>query len=126
MRAIERGDVQREIQDSALRHQRLLESGDRVIVGVNRFVDDGDAISPEVLRIDPAVERDQAARVRALRLRRPERPWRAALTTLEEKARGGGDLTSAIVEAVMALATVGEVASRLRSVFGEHRELPVL
>jgi len=124
--AIERGDVQREIQDSAYRFQRLVESGERVIVGVNRYQEEEEDRPAEILRIDAAVERAQVERVRALRARRDPGPWRAALDSLEANARSGECLVPAMVDAVMAQATVGEIANRLRTVFGEHRETLVL
>ncbi len=126
LRAIERGEIQREIQESAYRFQREVEAGERVIVGVNRFQEAGAEVSPDILRIDPALEMEQKARLRALRARRPEGPWRAALDAIEERARGGGNLVPVMIEAVMAWATVGEIAHRLRAVFGEHRETLVL
>jgi methylmalonyl-CoA mutase, N-terminal domain len=124
--AIERGDVQREIQESAYRHQRQVESGERVIVGVNRFQEEGEEPQGDILRIDAEVERAQVARVQALRGRRPAAPWRAALDELEAVARSGGNVVPAMVDAVLAWATVGEIAGRLRGVFGEHRETLVL
>ena len=124
--AIERGDVQREIQESAYRHQRQVESGERVVVGVNRFQEEGEEPSGDILRIDAEVERAQAERVRALRARRDPGPWQAALDALEAKARSGDNLVPAMVDAVLAWATVGEIANRLRGVFGEHRETLVL
>ncbi|MFN8094977.1 MAG: methylmalonyl-CoA mutase family protein [Vicinamibacteria bacterium] len=124
--AIERGDVQREIQESAYRHQRSVESGERVIVGVNRFQEEGEAPPSDILRIDPEVERAQVERVRALRERRDPGPWKASLDALEAAARSGGNLVPAMVDAVLAWATVGEIAGRLRGVFGEHRETLVL
>jgi methylmalonyl-CoA mutase, N-terminal domain len=124
--AIDRGDVQREIQDSAYRHQRQVESGERVIVGVNRFEEEGEEPPGDILRIDPRLERAQVEKVRALRARREPGPWEAALDALEARARSGGNLVPAIVDAVLAWATVGEIANRLRGVFGEHRETLVL
>jgi methylmalonyl-CoA mutase N-terminal domain/subunit len=124
--AIERGDVQREIQESAFRYQRQVESGERVIVGVNRFQEDGEAPPADILRIDPEVERAQVERVRAVRARRDPGPWHASLEALEATARSGGNLVPAMVDAVLAWATVGEIAGRLRGVFGEHRETLVL
>jgi methylmalonyl-CoA mutase N-terminal domain/subunit len=124
--AIERGDVQREIQESAYRFQRQVESGARVVVGVNRFQEASEEPPGDILRIDPEVERAQVERVRALRARRDGAPWRAALDALEERARGGGNLVPAMADAVLASATVGEIANRLRGVFGEHRETLVL
>ena len=124
--AIERGDVQREIQESAYRYQRSVESGERVIVGVNRFQEEDEAPPSDILRIDPQVERAQVERVRALRARRDPGPWRASLDALEAAARSDGNLVPAMVDAVLAWATVGEIANRLRGVFGEHRETLVL
>jgi methylmalonyl-CoA mutase N-terminal domain/subunit len=122
LRAIERGEIQREIQESAHVFQREVEAGDRVVVGVNRFQDEAEVPSIETLRIDPSVERDQVERVRALRARRPAAPWCAALDAVEDRARSGANLVPALVEAVSAWATVGEIAARLRAVFGEHKE----
>jgi methylmalonyl-CoA mutase N-terminal domain/subunit len=124
--AIERGDVQREIQESAFRHQREVEAGETVIVGVNRFQEEGEQAPVDILRVDPELEREQVEKVRALRARRDPGPWAAALDALEARARSGGNLVPAIVEAVLAWATVGEISNRLRGVFGEHRETLVL
>jgi methylmalonyl-CoA mutase N-terminal domain/subunit len=126
LRAIERGEIQAAIQESAYRFQKEVEAGERVIVGVNRFEEAGAESPAGLLRIDPALEKEQKERVRALRARRPEAPWRAALDALEERARGGANLVPVMVDAVTAWATVGEIAHRLRRVFGEHRETLVL
>jgi methylmalonyl-CoA mutase N-terminal domain/subunit len=88
--AIERGDVQREIQDSAYRLQKQVESGERVIVGVNRFQEEGEEPPVDILRIDPELEREQVAKVRALRARRDPGPGAAALDALEARARDRG------------------------------------
>ena len=124
--AIERGEIQREVQESAYRFQREVEAGERVIVGVNRFREAEDASPAEVLRIDPELEREQVERVRALRARRDREAWSSALDALEARARSGENLVPAMVDAVLAWATVGEIAGRLREVFGEHRETLVL
>lgn len=124
--AIERGDVQREIQDSAYTFQKSVESGERVIVGVNRFVAAGEEPPADLLRIDPSVEKDQVERVRALRERRDERRWRDALAAVEARARTTENLLPALIDAVLAWATVGEIAGTLRRVFGEHKERLVL
>ena len=126
LKAIERGEIQREIQESAYRHQRRIEAGEQVIVGVNRYQEGEAAAPPDILRIDPQVEREQVERVRALRARREPGPWKSALVAVEDRARGGGNLVGVMVDAVMAQATVGEIAGRLRTVFGEHRETLVL
>jgi len=126
LRAIERGEIQREIQESAYRFQREVESGERVIVGVNRFADGEEGPPSSILRIDPGVERDQVERVRALRARRDPTSWSGALRALEERARSDQNVVPALVDAVRARATVGEIAACLRRVFGEHRETLVL
>jgi methylmalonyl-CoA mutase N-terminal domain/subunit len=126
LRSIERGETQREIQESAYRFQRQLESDERVVVGVNRFQDEHEATSGDILRIDPEVERAQQGRVRAWRRRRDPGAWKSALDDLEAAARSDANLVTAMVEAVLAGATVGEMAGCLRKVFGEHRETLVL
>jgi methylmalonyl-CoA mutase N-terminal domain/subunit len=126
LRAIERGDIQRDIQESAYQHQRQIESGERTVVGVNRFREEGEGQGPELLRIDPALEREQVQRLRALRARRPAAAWTQAMQALEDRARDGGNLIPAIVDAVSNWATVGEISDRLRTVWGEHQETLVL
>jgi len=126
LKAIERGEIQHEIQESAYRHQRRIETGEQVIVGVNRYQEQGAAAPADILRIDPEAERQQVERVRALRARRPPGPWKDSLAAVEDRARAGGNLVPAMVDAVLAQATVGEIAGRLRAVFGEHRETLVL
>ncbi|HKC13712.1 MAG TPA: methylmalonyl-CoA mutase family protein [Vicinamibacteria bacterium] len=126
LRAIEQGEIQRAIQESAYRFQKEVESGERVIVGLNRFQEEGEETGAVLLRIDPALEREQVERLRAFRARRAPGPWKAALGVLADRARSGENLLPAIIEAVLAGATVGEVAGRLREVFGEHREALVL
>ncbi|MBI3931970.1 MAG: methylmalonyl-CoA mutase, partial [Acidobacteria bacterium] len=126
LRAIEQGEIQRDIQESAYRFQKQVEAGERVIVGVNRFQETDEAPPTDILRIDPELESAQVARLRGLRARRDAGRWAAALDALAEQARGGGNLVPCLLDAVLAWATVGEIAGRLREVFGEHRETLVL
>ena len=121
--AIEAGFQQRQIQESAYRVQREIERGDRVVVGVNRFRDDESAVRPPLQHIDPDGERRQVTAVRRLRAERDGPAWRAAMARLEDEARGDANLMPAIIEAVAAYATVGEIADRLRTAWGVHREL---
>ncbi len=121
--AIERGFQQRQIQDSAYRVQREIERGDRVVVGVNRFRDEEAGPSPALQRIDPAGERLQVAGVRRVRAGRDRGAWASVMRRLEDEARGDGNLMPAMIEAVAAYATVGEIADQLRAVWGVHREL---
>jgi methylmalonyl-CoA mutase N-terminal domain/subunit len=126
LRAIERGLEQREIQDAAYRQQRQVERGERVVVGVNRYRQADEPPPADVLRVDTELERAQVARLRALRARRAPAAVETALGAVEQRARSGENLLPAIVEAVLAWATVGEIAGRLRGVFGEHRETLVV
>ena len=119
-RAIEDGWVQREIQDTAFERQREIESGDRVIVGVNEFeVEEEPAVDLE--EVTEEEQRRQRERVTALRERRDTETAEAALAAVEEAARTGENLMPPIVDAVKAYATVGEIADAMREVFGEHR-----
>jgi methylmalonyl-CoA mutase N-terminal domain/subunit len=121
--AIEGGFQQRQIQESAYRVQREIERQERVVVGVNMFRDEGERTRPPLLRIDPDGERLQVASLRRVRAGRDAAAWEASMRWLEEAARGDANLVPAIVEAVTAYATVGEIADRLRSIWGVHREL---
>jgi methylmalonyl-CoA mutase, N-terminal domain len=121
LHAIEIGYVQREIQEAAYQYQRAVESGEAVVVGVNRFRADEEAEVP-TLRIDPAIERAQVERLRSLRERRDNERVEVTLTLLEEAARGTENLLPRILDCVEALATVGEISRRLRHVWGEYRE----
>src|SRR5262249_54210625 len=104
-----------------------VEAGQRVIVGVNRFVEeDAPGAALDILRIDPELERAQVERLRALRARRDGAARRSALERMEAVARSGENLLPPLVDALLAWATVGEIAHRLRAVFGEHRETLVL
>jgi len=120
--AIERGFQQREIQEAAYRVQQAIESGDQVVVGVNRFRDD-EIHTPPLQRIDPDGERRQVERVRRVRAERSAPAWEAAMEELARVAAGDGNLMPAIIAAVRAHATVGEISDRLRVAWGEHREL---
>jgi methylmalonyl-CoA mutase N-terminal domain/subunit len=118
--AIERGWVQREIEDAAYRHQQAVDSGKSVLVGVNRFTGP-DATGLPVQSFDGGVEREQIERVRALRVRRDPLRWRAALDRVTEQARCSSNLMPAVLDAVESCATVGEIAASMGEVFGEYQ-----
>jgi methylmalonyl-CoA mutase, N-terminal domain len=120
--AIEAGFQQHQIQESAYRVQRSIETGDLVVVGVNKFRDEG-VRTPPTLRIDPEGERHQVEALARVRAERDPAAWAAALRRVDEAARGGDNLLPALIEAVKAYATVGELSNRLRAAWGEHREL---
>jgi methylmalonyl-CoA mutase N-terminal domain/subunit len=120
--ALERGFQQREIQEAAYRVQRAIDSGDQVVVGVNRYRDD-EVSTPPTHRIDPEGERRQVERVQRVRAERSSADWESAMDELERVAGGDGNLMPSILAAVRAYATVGEISDRLRVAWGEHREL---
>src|SRR5205807_2561517 len=121
LRAIEAGYIQREIQNAAYEYQRAVETDDAIVVGVNRF-QSADESHVKTLRVDPAVEKAQIERVRAMRARRDAIACEAALVKLEAAARGTENVLPRILECVEAFATVGEISNRLRGVWGEYRE----
>jgi methylmalonyl-CoA mutase N-terminal domain/subunit len=123
--AIEGGFQQRQIQESSYRVQRAIEDGSQVVVGVNRFRDESPR-TPALQRIDPDGERRQVEGLRRVREGRDPTAWAAALRRVDECARGGENLMPALIEAVGAYATVGEISDQLRAVWGEHRELVTL
>jgi methylmalonyl-CoA mutase N-terminal domain/subunit len=123
--AIDEGFPQREIADAAFRYQEQLETGERVIVGVNVYEETVDATQPPVLVIDPAIERDQIARVRRLRESRDSTSVATRLDALKEVAAGSENTMPAILECVRVRATEGEIIAALKEVFGVHRETPV-
>jgi methylmalonyl-CoA mutase N-terminal domain/subunit len=125
LRAIETGYVQQEIQKSAYDYQQAVERGEQIVVGVNRFKAEKERPIP-TLQIDPAIERTQVERLKALRERRDAGKSRAALEDIERRARGIENLMPAILAAVEAYATVGEISDALRRAFGEYHESVVI
>ncbi|MFZ0178363.1 MAG: methylmalonyl-CoA mutase family protein [Candidatus Dormiibacterota bacterium] len=123
--AVAEGFPQREIADAAFRYQSQLETGERVIVGVNVFEHSVDSAPPPTLVIDPDVEVSQAARLGLLRERRDNGSVATRLEALQEVARGSDNLMPAIIDCVRARATEGEIVEALRAVFGTYRETPV-
>jgi methylmalonyl-CoA mutase N-terminal domain/subunit len=121
LRAVESGWVQQQIQQAAYAWQRKVDSGEAIVVGVNKFNYDSEAEMP-LQRLNPDLERRQVERLRELRSRREQGPWKQSLSQLQEAARSGANLMPFIVNSVEALATVGEIADTLRQVFGEYRE----
>lgn len=121
LRAIETGFIQAEIQNAAYAWQREVESGQRVIVGVNRFQMNQETSVP-AFRIDPEIQRSQIDAVREIRASRDHTLWSRTLEDLETAARGTENLMPRILAAAEAMATVGEISDCLRTVFGEYQE----
>jgi methylmalonyl-CoA mutase N-terminal domain/subunit len=123
--AIRESFFQREIAEASFRYQFEVEAGQRVVVGVNRYVA-AENTAPETLRIDEALETKQVERVQALRGRRDSAAVEAALARLkEDAAREGRNLMPPILDAARASVTMGEMCDALRDVWGVWRETPV-
>jgi len=125
LRAVEAGFVQQEIQKAAYEYQQAVDSGEQVVVGVNRFQTDEERPIP-TLQIDPAVEAAQIARLNALRARRDTAKTKSALAEIERRARTTENLMPAILHAVESYATVGEISDALRRAFGEYQEAVII
>jgi methylmalonyl-CoA mutase N-terminal domain/subunit len=123
--AIESGFVQTEIQKAAYEYQRAVETKEQVVVGVNDFIAEEERAIP-TLRIDPQIEREQIQRLQALRARRDANKTKAAIAELERRAATSENLLPAILGAVEAYATVGEISDTLRRAFGEYQESVVI
>ncbi len=120
VKAIEQGYVQREIQDSAYRYQREVESGERVIVGMNKFQMEEEP--PEnLLKVDLSVQEAQKQKIAAVKAQRDQAAVDTALAELRTAARGTANLMPPILKAVRAYATLQEICDVLRDVFGEYR-----
>jgi len=125
LKAIERGYVQREIQNASYEYQQAVDQEEAIVVGVNRFEVEEEKPIP-IQRIDPALEPKQVERVRALRAKRDTGPWQSALKSVEDAARSGANVMPRILNAVEAYATVGEISDAMRRIFGEYKEAVVI
>ena len=117
--AIEQGFYQNEIGRSAYDYQRAVESGEQVVVGVNRF-EESESESPQLFRVDESVRQQQTERLEALRNRRDHQSVATVLNQLETAARADENLMPHILRAVECYTTLGEIAHRLRQVWGEY------
>jgi methylmalonyl-CoA mutase N-terminal domain/subunit len=122
--AVKTGFPQREIADAAFVLQQEIDSGRRVVVGVNRFTE-GDEQATEILRIDPALEGKQIARVQAARADRDGERVERALVAIRDAAAGDGNLMPRLLEAARANLSEGEIVDALQQVWGDYRERPV-
>lgn len=119
-RAIEQGYMQREIQESAYQYQRQVESGERVIVGVNSFQTEEEP-PHNLLRVDPAVQAAQMAKLSQVKAQRNQAAVDESLAVLRAAAKGTDNLMPPIIAAVKAYATLQEICDVLRAVFGEYQ-----
>jgi len=117
---VKEGYVQQRLSQRAYEYQQDVESGDRIVVGKNKFTSD-DQEEVEAYERDEAVEREQVERLEALRDERDDTAVDASLTALREAAEGDENMMPYLVDAVKAYATVGEIMGTLRDVFGEYQ-----
>ena len=125
LRAIEAGYVQGEIQKAAYEFQRAVEKKEQIVVGVNDFIAEEPRTIP-TLRIDAEIERTQIARLNALRAKRNPARAKSALAELQRSAATTENLLPAILTAVEAYATIGEISDALRRLFGEYQESVII
>jgi methylmalonyl-CoA mutase N-terminal domain/subunit len=121
-KAVESGYFQREIQRSAYEQQKAVESGDTVVVGVNRFTMAEEDRGVELLRVDPKVQDEQLGSLAELKRTRDNGIVSKRLVELKETAEGDANLVSVILDCVRAYCTLGEICDVLRGVFGEYKE----
>ncbi len=122
--AVKRGFPQREIADAAFELQTEIDAGRRIVVGVNRYTE-GDEQATEILRIDPALEAKQIARVKAVRADRDGAAVAACLAAIKDAAAGPTNLMPLLVDAARAHVSEGEIVQTLQEVWGDYREQPV-
>jgi methylmalonyl-CoA mutase, N-terminal domain len=122
--AVKRNYPQREIADAAFELQREIDSGERVVVGVNGFTE-GDEAQPPTLRIDPSVERKQIGRLQAVRATRSGEQVEHALAELRDAAASERNLMDPLIQCARVNATEGEIIESLQTVFGRYTESPV-
>lgn len=125
LKAIEQGYIQREIARSAYNYQRAVDSGEQVVVGVNKFATK-DEREPEILAIGPEIERKQLDRLQRLKRERDSQRVSEMLNRVRDAASGSENIMPVLIETVKAYATVGEISDTLRDVFGEYREPNIL
>lgn len=126
LRAVETGFFQREIQKSAYQYQQRVESGEQVVVGVNRWSSTEEEGAADVLKVDPALREEQCRRLAAVKAERDGAQVTTGLAALTEAAGSDGPLMEPIIACVEACATVGEISDALRSVWGEYTEQVVV
>ncbi|MGB9553350.1 MAG: methylmalonyl-CoA mutase family protein, partial [bacterium] len=119
--AIEQGYVQREIQASAYKYQKSVESGERIIVGLNKFRTE-EELPHEILQVDPQLRERQIQRLQEIKERRDNQRVSSLLKKIEEVASTSENLMPYFIEAVKAYATLGEITGALRRVFGEYQQ----
>jgi methylmalonyl-CoA mutase N-terminal domain/subunit len=120
LKAIEEGYIQREIQDSAYRFQKEIEANERIYVGINKYTM-AEPPPTNLLRVDPRQQEIETEKLKKLRSARDQKLWKGALEKLDEVSRTDDNVMPAVIEAVKAKATVGEICDVWRNIWGEYR-----
>ncbi len=120
LKAIDEGYVQREIQDSAYRFQKEIEANDRIYVGINKYTMEEPPLT-NLLKVDPKQGEIETEKLKKLRAERDQKSWKAGLDRLDEVSRTDENVMPAVIEAVKARATVGEICDVWRNIWGEYR-----
>jgi methylmalonyl-CoA mutase, N-terminal domain len=123
--AIEKGFVQHEIQRASYEFEKQLESGEKIIVGINKFKSE-DYEKLELLKIDMKIQEDQTKFLNKVRAERNNGVASRKIAALENAASGEGNLMPFIIDAVKAYCSLGEISDALRKVFGEYKETVVI
>jgi methylmalonyl-CoA mutase, N-terminal domain len=120
LNAIEQGYIQKEIQNSAYRFQKEIEANERVYVGINKYTME-EAPPTNLLRVDMSVGEIEVAKLKQLRAERDQNQWKKALEQLRAVSLTNDNVMPAVIEAVKARATVGEICDVWRDIYGEYR-----
>ncbi len=123
--AIEKGFIQQEIARSAYEYQKAIERKEKILVGVNEFIEEGEVPEIEILKIPPEVEKHQIERLKQIRKERNNAKVKEKLRDLREAARNGENLMPRIIECVREYATLGEMCNTLKEEYGEYKEMPM-
>jgi methylmalonyl-CoA mutase N-terminal domain/subunit len=125
VKAIEKGYIQKEILNTAYEYQLNVENQKEIVVGVNKFQTDEDA-EKEILEFDPEIEDRQKEKLKTLKEKRDQNTVKEALEKLKKAAKEDDNIMPYVLDAVKHYATVGEISSALRDVFGEYTEAIIL
>jgi len=121
LEAIKRGYIQKEITRSAYEYQKAVDSGEQVVVGVNKYTTDEEP-PLKLLEIDEKIESKQIANLKRLKEKRDSKKLKDVLDKVQAVARSDGNIMPVLIEAIKSYATVGEISDSLREVFGEYRQ----
>jgi methylmalonyl-CoA mutase, N-terminal domain len=126
LKCIEQGYLQRELADSAYRFQKEIENKERIIVGINDFIDEEDEVKIPILKIDPQVERDQIAALEKVKEGRDNERVMVTLTALKKAIQSGENHMPPLLDCIRCYTTEGEITALLTEIFGTYTEPPLI